>query len=343
MLPGLALLIVLAAPVTAPASAADRLGDARKLMDELKYEQALKVANAALDQAKDVDRETLVGLYELAAIASATVEKSSKAKVAFQYLLTLVPDYQLSKNLPPRTRTPFFEAKTWLEETKPIGATVTVDADEAQVKSLNIAVTDNALIRARAVRVSLVLPNREDTQELPLTNGAASLPVGAKAARYTVEVLGEKGVLLVATGDAETVKPAPVVATTDAPPVGVAAPAPDSSRGWMRPTGIAVGATGVAALAVGGVLGFLSSDARSKIANAEKNADGVVTGLTEREAAALDAQARTFALVANVLFVAGGVLAATGVGLFLFGGDSADAPAVAVQLSPFGGFATVRF
>lgn len=346
MLTSLAALIVLASPA-APAPAAtepaQRLKDARKLVEDLKYEQALKLVTVTLDQAKDMDRDTLVGLYELSAIASAAVDKGSKAKVAFQYLLTLEPDYELSKNLPPRTRTPFFEAKTWLSGTKPVGATVEADADEVQVKALKISVTSNDLVPARTVRVALVTPGGESTKQLPVQAAPLTVDVGARFARYTVEVLGDKGVLFVVSGDAAPVKMDAPPVVTEAPPVGVTALGPSGGRGWMRPTGITLGAAGVAALIGGGVLGFLSTSARNTIANAEKNSAGVVVGITEREAQALDAQARTFALVANVLFVAGGVLAATGVGLFIFGGESADAPAVTLQLSPLGGFAQVRF
>lgn len=342
MFTSLAVLIVLAAPAPAATGPAQRLTDARQLMDELKYEQALKLVTATLDHARDVDRDTLVGLYELSAIASAAVDRASKAKVAFQYLLSLAPNYELSKNLPPRTRTPFFEAKTWLEGTMPVGASVDAEADEVTVKTLRISVSSNELLRARSVRVVLVTPGGETTKELPVQAGPLVVDVGAKFARYTVEVLGDKGVLFVVNGDAAPVKvQAPVV--TEAPPVGVTAPAPSGGGRWMRPTGITLGAVGVAALIGGGVLGFLSTSARNTIANAETSSAGVVVGLTEREAQALDAQARTFAVVANVLFVAGGVLAATGVGLFVFGGDSADAPAVTLQLSPLGGFAQVRF
>ena len=345
MLTSLAVLIVLAAPAApapAPAAPAQRLKDARALMEDLKYEQALKLVTATLDQAKDMDRDTLVGLYELSAIASAAVDKASKAKAAFQYLLSLKPDYELSKNLPPRTRTPFFEAKTWLAGTKPVGATVDADADEVAVKALKISVTSNELLPARTVRVALVTPAGESTKELPVQAGPLTVDVGAKFARYTVEVLGDKGVLFVVNGDAAPVKVEAPAVVTEAP-VGVTAPGPSGGGGWMRPTGITLGAAGVAALIGGGVLGFLSTSARNTIANAEKNSAGVVVGITEREAQALDAQARTFALVANVLFVAGGVLAATGVGMFIFGGESADAPAVTLQLSPLGGFASVRF
>lgn len=325
------LALVLVAAVASPSA---RLDEARSLMDGLQYEKALKVANAALDSATDADRDTLVGLYELTAIASAAVDKPAKAKEAFQRLLSLAPTYVLSKNLPPRTRTPFFEAKTWLEAHQPVGVEVRPVRADGQVEALELEVTDNPLVPVKALVVTLSIDSQDVVHRLDAPPRPARIAVGAASVRWNVRVVGEKGVLLVVTGAAEPLAP-PVARVTEAPAT------PD--RGWLRTTGVIVGTTGLAAVAGGVVAGLLSSDARSKVANAERNTLGVVTGLTERDAAALDAQARTLALVANVLFVAGGVLAATGVGLFVFGGESSGAPAVTLQLSPLGGAAVVRF
>jgi hypothetical protein len=339
MISSLALVLVLAAP-----SPAQRLADARKLVDELQYEQALKTLNVAIDQAKDVDRETLIGLYALSGIAWSATDKAPKAKEAFQRLLSIDPGYELSKDLPPRTRTPFFEAKTWLAGTTPVAAKVEPARAGEAVTALEITVTDNALVAARALRVTLQVPGQGEVTSTPkLDKGHATVPVGAPSARWTVEVLGDKGVLSVATGEATPIEVAPLVTPPPMPQVQAPAPAP-TNRGWMRPTGVTLGVAGLAALAAGGVFGFLSSDARSQISSAQKNEQGVVTGITEREAAQLDAQARTYATVANVLFISGGVLAATGIGLFVFGDDGTpDAPTVTLWLSPLGSSATVRF
>ena len=340
MIASLALAVAMAAAPTPT----QRLNDARKLVEDLQYEQALKTLNAALDQSREVDHETLVGLYLISGVAWAALDKPAKAKEAFQRLLSIEPGYELSKDLPPRTRTPFFEAKTWLSGTTPVTLKVEPVRDGPTITTLNVLVTDNALVPARQVRFTLTVPGRTLTSvDLSLEKGRASVPVGAPSASWTAEVMGEKGVLRADAGD---VAPLPVAA---APPPLATTPSPEvqqapGSTGWMRPTGIAVGVAGLAALAAGGVFGFLSQDARTKIASATKNDMGIVTGITEREAQQLDQQARTYALVANILLVSGGVLAATGIGLFIFGDDGTpDAPTVTLQLSPAGGLATVRF
>lgn len=81
-------------------SATQRLGEARKLVDDLQYDKAVKVIEAALAQT-GMERDTLIALYELAGISYATLDKAAKAKEAFQQLLSLAPDFQLSKDVRP--------------------------------------------------------------------------------------------------------------------------------------------------------------------------------------------------------------------------------------------------
>ncbi|MEW5739846.1 MAG: hypothetical protein AB1938_13020 [Myxococcota bacterium] len=172
MFTSLTLLLVLAAPTPA-----QRLADAKKLANELQYEQALKVLSTALDQARDVDHETLVGLYALSGVCYSAVEKPAKAREAFQRLLTIAPDYELSKDLPPRTRTPFFEAKTWLEQNPAISVKVEPEREGPAVKGLGISVTENALLPPKSVRVAVTVGGTETTKVVPLDKGRAYVPV----------------------------------------------------------------------------------------------------------------------------------------------------------------------
>lgn len=315
---------------------AQRLAEARRLVDDLQYEKALKAVDAALAQG-DIDHETLVGLYELAGIAYATLDKTAKAKESFQQLLSIAPEYQLSKNLPPRTRTPFFEAKTWLGNVSPVSASVEPVRAGGVVTELVIVVKDNALVAARSTRVTLSVPGKAvETLALKLEGKRASTPVGAPTVAWKVEVLGDKGVLHVASGEA---KPVEVISPPPPPPVVTAA-----GGTWKRTTGIVLGAAGLAALVGGGVFGWLSADARARISSAERDMNGTVTGITQVQAAQLDAAARSNATIANALFIAGGVLAASGLGLIIFGGGDAQAePAVSLLLSPAGATLSGRF
>jgi hypothetical protein len=92
---------------------------------------------------------------------------------------------------------------------------------------------------------------------------------------------------------------------------------------------------GLAAVGVGALLGVLANVARTSYAQAAKNGAGAVVGMTQREAAALELTAQRDALVANVLFVAGGVLAATGVTFIVV--ERVRAPAsLALTVGPAG-------
>lgn len=324
MLSALIVTLVLQAPTSS-----QRLAEARKLADELQYDKAVKVIDAALAQ-PDNDRDTLVALYELAAVSWATLEKPAKAREAFQQLLSIVPDFQLSKDLPPRTRTPYFEAKTWLAGTTPVTVDVQSIIEAGKLTGLSISVTDNALVRVKAVRVA-VTPAQGAAQTLtpPLTERHATVPIGESGGAWKVEVVGDRGILAVATGEAK-----PWVAPVVAPVVVAKKPVPEAPKvSWQQTTSFVVGALALVSVVGGVAAGLVSSQARAQIANAERNPMGVVTGITQARAAELDATARSTGLVANVLLITGGALAAGGVLLFVLGGGFGDAPPASATLS----------
>lgn len=334
MISALILSAALAAPA-APASATQRLSEARKLVDELQYDKAVKVIEAALGQS-GMERATLIALYELAGISYATLDKPAKAKEAFQQLLSLAPDFQLSKDLPPRTRTPFFEAKTWLSETTPVSVAVKSTFENGRLSGLAITVTDNTLVVAKAVRVTITPPGGQpETATLVLEGKQASTPLGENGAAWTIEAINDRGVLASASGEARPAAPAPVVMKTAAPA--------SAGLSWQATTGILLGVAGVVTLIGASAAGLASSSARTRITQAERSPTGVVVGLTQREAAQLDASARSTALVANVLFITGGVLAASGLAFFIFGSPSEPAPTVSVAFSPMGALVSGAF
>lgn len=96
----------------------------------------------------------------------------------------------------------------------------------------------------------------------------------------------------------------------------------------LRTMGVSLGALGLAALVTGAVLGVRVQAAHTTLARAERDADGVIVGMTQREAAWLDARARTEAPVANALLGAGVGLA--GACAVLLAVDAARPAAVVV-------------
>jgi hypothetical protein len=334
-----------ARPATpATAAAPSTLAEARALADEFQYEKALKAVDAALLQA-DLDRDSLIALYELAGIAWATLDKPNKARDAFMLLLTVAPEHQLSKNLPPRTRTPYFEAKGNVAKLGSLALTAEpVVREGGRVGQLTVTAKDNSLISAKAVRFTLKVDDQDPRVQVVKLDDAhqAAVLANGTTVKWSAELLGERNAVLVKLSREEL--PPALVTPPPPPPVTplVAASSPPSA-GWARPTGFVVGALGLAGLAAGGVFGYLSADARSKVATAQKDVSGVVVGLTQRDAAALDATARTDAVIANAAFIGGGVLAAAGV-VFLIVGSQAEAPPpVALVVSPVGVSVSGRF
>lgn len=120
------------------------------------------------------------------------------------------------------------------------------------------------------------------------------------------------------------------------PPLRLAPPAEPQSppletrgptgRAPLRPVGIGLLAAGAAAAGVGLYFGITAQQARSQLSSPVRDSTGRVTSPSQADAFALDAVARDHAVVANVLFGAGGGLAAAGILCLVLGRDVVVAP-----------------
>ncbi|HEY1086193.1 MAG TPA: hypothetical protein VGE37_00815, partial [Archangium sp.] len=118
-------LVVQAAP---PA----KLVEARKLIDDLELEAALKALDAA-DKTEGNDRATVLEIYLLQGVAFGTLGKDAKTRDSFRKLLMLNPNAALPPDQPPRVRTPFFEAKEWVRSNGPLVVTPEVKVADGLV------------------------------------------------------------------------------------------------------------------------------------------------------------------------------------------------------------------
>lgn len=148
-----------------------------------------------------------------------------------------------------------------------------------------------------------------------------TVSVGASADQKIVEVpaLG---------GDASTPQPAGA-ATSGVDFAAPAAAEPKAQVPW-RTIGLIVGGVGIVGLGVGSAFGLhaksLDKDSRS---NGDCDASGCnATGLQRNK------DARSAGNVSTVLFVAGGVLVATGVTLFIVGGNKKSEASASLAVSP---------
>ncbi len=313
----------------------DKLVQAQRLFDDLEMEAAGKVLDAALTQGS-LDRESLVKLYALQGLVRATLGRAGPARDAFYRLLLLEPSWTLPKNQPPRVKTPFFEAKGMATENGPTRADSSFTTAPGQVTGLVVAVRRDVLKLGRAVVFTVTDEGAERTERVELVDGVATLPVSGQQLRWHARVLAENDNVLLELGapgaPLEALAPAsaPAAAMVTAPPASAGPSRPGS---WRRPTGFVLLGVGAAAGIGGAVLGARSVAMRDSLTDAARTDDGVVTGLTQRQAYAIDADARGSAAAANVLFVAAGVVAAAGVGLVVW---SLAGDAVAVAPAPGG-------
>jgi hypothetical protein len=333
-----ALALLLAA---APAPGARGVATARALIDDFQFPKALAVIGETLKEA-GLDRSTLISLYELEGIALATSGAGPAARDSFARLLTLDPTHAMPVELPPKGRTLYFGART-IAAREALELTAVVPTRTAGfIESVAVTVKTSALLPVTGVRFTVSADDAAPVTTVVALDGARnpSVQVHGAHVKWSAALLGAHDAILrqverdeVREEDVKVPGPIAVVA----PPVAAA-----PSGLWVRPAGIAVGIGGVVAVGVGAVLGLQSTDARSKINNAQTDANGVVVGITQADAARLDATARSNALAANVLMIAGGAVAATGLFMFLLGPH--DQPStVSLTVGPAGVTGSGRF
>ena len=312
-----------------------RAVEARKLIDDLELEAAVKTLDAA-EKMEGNDHAALVEIFTLQGVAWGTLGKDAKTRDSFRKLFMIEPEATLPVDQPPRVRTPFFEAKEWSSSNSPLIATPGADLGDGLVRAVKVTLDKDPLRMARAVRFHLKLDGVERVFEAPLTAGKASAPVGKTSASWWAEVLGERRAVLIQVGSVQKPREEWTVA-----PVAVAGPAltvstPGAvSGGWRRPTGFVLAGAGVVAAGVGVVMGLQANEARAKVANAPRDELGRITTLTQRDAAALETTAQSQAAVANVLFGVGGALAVAGVVLIIVGPSREPVAALSPSLGGF--------
>ncbi|MBM4779475.1 MAG: hypothetical protein GQE15_17345 [Archangiaceae bacterium] len=333
--------VVLLAAVAA-AAPNPKIREGRKLLEDLELEKAARTL-AAAEATPGNDRAQVLELLELQGIVFGTMNKEPKARDAFRALLTLNPEFKLSGDHPPRVRTPFYEAKDWVAENAPLqlepGATT-----GPKVTSLNVLVKKDTLRLVKKARFVLTEGPEPLSREVPIEAGAAKAPLEAAKVVWRVELLGKHDEVLLELGpfthEGTDKAPAPV-ATTPPKPVETAVVTVEpkttapTTGSWLRPAGYAAAGAGVVAIGVGVAFGLLSNGSRARVTGAATNEAGLVTGISQRDAAAAEAQARSQATIANVMFGLGGTLVVAGAVLFFVGAPASPAQ-VSIGFSPTG-------
>lgn len=370
------LLIALAASSAATAQTGALIDKAQRDVQGLEYPSALKSLEAAL-KIEGNDRAALLRIYELQGVVLASLGQDAKAVKAFQTVLVLDPDFKLAGNHPPRVSTAYYEARAWTDQNGKLEAQAAPATLEAgRIKAVRVELKNDPLKLVKEVRFHLVRDGKELQAEVSVANKAAFVALDAWHVTWWAELLGERKAVLTAMGSAASPKvegkpgPVAVAAPTPAPappptpspeprpgpesdrPVAVQAPTepavatesqqveqgpPAKPMPGTRVAGLVMLAGAAVAIGVGIGVGVGANGITQQVAGAERDGLGRVTGMTQTQALALDAEQRTLASVSNVLVVGGAALAATGVVLVIV--SVAQGPTVA--LAPAGAGVTL--
>lgn len=314
------------------------------LMDELKYPEAARSLEAARKRPRN-DRATVLQILELQAVIASTLGQAERARGLYRTLVSIDPDYKLSRNYAPNVLKPYFDAKIWVARHGALELQADPAPPTGSISSAGVRVANDPLRLAREVRFHLRADGGAWREELvPLGVIRTVAPVTARRLEWWAELLGEaQGVVAQVGTDRQPVLWGVVKLTMPPPPPGLAerpglpglrtpplAKARPSTQG-DSPVAATLGwgliSLGGVSAGAAGYFGLRSSEARARIARAQ---DGLSLGLSQKEAFALDARVRQDAVVANVLFGACGAAAIGGIAVLVFGRP------VEVSVSPGG-------
>jgi hypothetical protein len=322
-----------AALAAVTAAAPVDLQRAEDLMAQYKYAEA-RTALTKARTAKGLDRASLLRILELQGLAAAQMRQAAPATAAFRELLTLDPGHKLGGDYAPRVMTPFFEAGQAVTEQGALEfRALPAETSPKTVTGLAVEVGKDPLKMARSVVFHVREGGSWRAEPAPLAAGKATLALSSGEVSWWAELLGDNDSQLVLAGSETAPQiaspPAPVVLAppepklVPPPPPMVTAPAPGAP---VRTASYVVLGGAVLAAGAGTIFGIKSSGELSSITKAQRDGSGVITGLTERQAASAGADAARDGTIANVCFIGAGALAVGGALMFFLGAPVAVAP-----------------
>ncbi len=324
--------MVLVLCVAGAAHAEAPLEVAKRQVAALDYAAAKKTL-AAAEAVEGYSRDELLDLFELEGLVAGSLSDAAGAKAAFLKLLTLDPAHKLKGRLAPRVTTPFFEAKGQVADRGALALTAQAPVVERfLVTAVVFAVTGDA----KGWGTKLVVHVKEAGGWRVVTGAPPTLSAPTKAARVEAwaELRTEKGWVLAVAGSelapvvAEAPNPPPpppsavpvpepvAVQPAGPAPMVVEAPKPASppAEPRLRWAAYTLGGLGALGLVGGGLLELNAWQTLDPLERPQRNASGVVTSLTRKEALGAAESARTSAQWAAVSFgVGAGLLVASAV------------------------------
>ncbi len=305
-------------------SANPHLEPARQLVEQLNYPQAA----AALVKARahpGNDRATSIELVWLQGQVAATLGRTDEARGFFRLLCSIDPEFEVKGDFPPKVMGPFFEAKGWATTMGKLKfEALPPEVAAGKIVAVTVRVAADPLKLARRIRFRLKGSTASwYTVDATLAEPTATIAWAATTLEWWAELLGESDAVFATVGS--RAKPILVETRSEAvlaPPLSEPEPQPMVSRSFFGPLRI-VGVVGfgaaIATAVGGGVFRNNADNGSAQIRLANRNSTGAITGLTQREAFAIDDRARTDSSLATGLFAAAGIVGVGAALIFAFG------------------------
>lgn len=315
--------MVPALAVVLAALASPELDEARRLLKGMQYASALP----KLEAAQQVERAELAELceaYALAGLVHASLKRPGPATESLKRTLVLCPDYQFPTNKAPRVMTSIYAARAWVKENGSLDVALSPTWSGEQL-TLSVAVTD-PLSMAAKLELEVVEDGKARALVLPLPLSEHVVARG-KLVELTLTIRNARKQVILQRGRPAKIRyEAPVVLAPTAPtpvasaPVVTAAPPPPGVMSPTRWAAVTMGGLALVGVTTGVIFGVQSSQGRAQFEAAlAATQSGGLSPLTYPEATALNQAVTTNAWIANVSFISAGVLAVTGLVLWLVG------------------------
>ncbi len=339
--------LFLCLPLVAQAQVAELVPQAKALMQKGKWADAAPLVQKAIAEPGN-DYETFMTLLEMRGVIAAMLgkpENKPEYKEAFGKLLSLEPDRRLKGKWPKKAQQAFAEVAR--KPPAPLEIeTSTASQANGKITEIAIGLKGDPLKLAKTVLFNWrTVGGKWKTHPVPAVTGRVAAKVEGGKIEWYATVLGENDAELghLATADVPMVDraigavPDPIPPPEDKTAKKSGKPSdakqaqltPEEKKEpvdttirevekpshttWLSTAGYVAAGVGVVGAGIGTVFGFQSSSARNTFNNASPDASGVVTSITRAHALQLQSDAKSAALLANVLWGIGGGLIVVGV------------------------------
>jgi hypothetical protein len=187
--------------------AASDLDRAIELTLEMKYPEALKLANQALKSSSSGPEE-LAKAYEIQGMCLASLGKTKAAVLSFRRLLAIDPGFRFGENISPKIAEPFDQALKESKDQKKISLAHTAPEKEVAVKKLALKASLEAdpLAMVKRIRMRYQVDGGKQKRKTKRIKGTGqvvmkfSRKLKAKEIRYWFEGINRHGGVLARAG-----------------------------------------------------------------------------------------------------------------------------------------------